>query len=202
MNTTQLIRRVLAWLPLTYGLWFLLAPAMAWLLAGLLQPLLVWISGELIFAVQHEGALVQAVVRLGGGTYGDLMVPAGRFAEVLIEVRPLLYGYGVPLFAALLLASGVGRLSWRAWLGSLAGLLLMLLFGVGVGLLKALVFDLHPSIAAPWQLQSWSRELLALGYQLGLLMLPIVTPLSLWFVLFADQLVQLSRQPRAEPPRP
>ncbi|MES2821051.1 MAG: exosortase H-associated membrane protein [Pseudomonadota bacterium] len=193
MPSGRLIRRMLAWLPLTYGLWYAMAPAVAMLLAGLLQPLLKLLSGGLVFAVEREGRLVQAVVRLGAGSYGELVVPAGRFAELLIEAQPMIYGYGVPLFVALVLAAGRRQVSWRAWLLSAGGLLSMLVFGVGMGLLKGLVFDLHPSISALLSVQPFQRELIALGYQLGFLMLPVVVPLIVWFVLYADLLVELTR---------
>ncbi|TRX75360.1 exosortase H-associated membrane protein [Pseudomonas mangiferae] len=189
---TRSLRRVLLWLPLLFVAWYLLSPLVANLVAGLLHTPLRLLSDGLIFKLDADGALVHAVVRLGGGQYGSLTVPPGRLAELVLEGRPMIHGYGIPLFFALLL--GLPRLPGRrlATLLAAGALLAVVVFGVALGFAKALFFDLDPAVAAGLRPGQWGLDLIALGYQFGTLVLPAVAPLALWAGLHGQALLDAS----------
>ncbi len=183
------LRRVLLWLPPMFVAWYLLSPLLASLVAGLLQMPLRLLSDGLIFKLEAEGALVHGVVRLSGGQYGSLTVPPGRLAELILDGRPMIHGYGIPLFFALLL--GLPRLPGRrrATLLAIAALLLVVAFGVALGFGKAVLFDLDPAVSASLAPSPALREVIALGYQFGTLVLPAVGPLALWAWLHGQALL-------------
>ncbi|WP_263144994.1 exosortase H-associated membrane protein [Pseudomonas sp. RIT-PI-AD] len=187
------LRRVLAWLPLTFLAWYLLAGPIASLVATFLQPVLRALSDGLIFRLESEGALIHAMIRLGGGQYGSLTVPPGRLAELILEGRPMIHGYGIPLFFALLL--GLPRVPGKrlATLAAVSGLLALVAFGVAMGIGKSLLFDLDPAVSARLGLHQMQIDLIALGYQFGALILPAVVPLALWAGLHGQALLAMTR---------
>jgi hypothetical protein len=105
-------------------------------------------------------------------------MPAGEYALVL-EVNPLAYGYGLPLFAALLLAGGEAR----RWRKLVLGALLMVPFqtwGICFDLLKQVAVTSGPAVSAQAGFPPWQAEAIALGYQFGALILPTMVPIGLW----------------------
>jgi hypothetical protein len=109
--------------------------------------------------------------------------PAGRVAELIFTINPLIYGYGLPLYSALVMA--VPGSEWRKWLRWGSGVAILLtaqLFSVSMEILKSLLFDLGPEAARQLMLAPWQQELTALGYQFGYLILPAVLPIVLWIV--------------------
>ena len=94
----------------------------------------------------------------------------------------MLYSYGLPLFAALLLESGeTGR--WRKLLLGTLVLVPFQAWGICFDLLKQVAITAGPGVAAETGYSSWQRENIALGYQMGTLMLPTVAPIALWLAL-------------------
>ena len=100
--------------------------------------------------------------------------PEGQIAVFSPEVSFQKYGYGLPLFIALLLASGAKRFLVKAIVG---GLLLVpcQVWGVCFEWLKQLAIEAG---AAPFS--PFGREIIAFGYQFGYLILPSVAPILLW----------------------
>ncbi|MDP2784157.1 MAG: exosortase H-associated membrane protein [Sulfurimicrobium sp.] len=105
-------------------------------------------------------------------------MPEGEYALVL-EVNPLAYGYGLPLFAALLLASSEAK----RWRKLVPGALLQVPFqawGICFDLLKQAAVTSGPAVTAQTGLMPWQVEGVALGYQFGALILPAMAPIGLW----------------------
>lgn len=104
---------------------------------------------------------------------------AGR-AELVAEADPAHYAYGLPLLAALLLAARSRHV------------LRNLLLGYGVLLLPqtfSLVFEILRQImvagarSGALNIAPWQMEGIALGYQVGSLLLPTLAPVMLWLWL-------------------
>lgn len=104
-------------------------------------------------------------------------VPEGQIAVLSPEVGFLKYGYGLPLLTALLFASNARGLFTKAVLGALA-LLPFQVWGVCFDWLKQAGIDTG---AAPFS--PFARELIALGYQFGYLVMPALVPVVLWVAM-------------------
>jgi len=93
------------------------------------------------------------------------------------EVDPPRYAYGLPLFLALLLASRSRHLVRRV----LAGYVLLLIpqaFSLIFAILKQII--VAAGSPAMLGIAQWQMEGIALGYQFGSLLLPILAPVVLW----------------------
>jgi hypothetical protein len=104
-------------------------------------------------------------------------VPTGHVAVLSPEVNFLQYGYGLPLLLALLLASNARRLLAKAVFGAVA-LVPFQVWGVCFDWLKQVTIE---TAAVP--VSTFARELIALSYQFGYLVLPATVPLVLWAML-------------------
>jgi hypothetical protein len=168
------IGRLFLWLVAAFAAWVLLWP----FLAAIQAQLAVFAANagfpSLVSGWERSGDAIDFVTRLRASA-------GRRGGEILFTVNPRLYSYGLPLFTALCLATDP-----RRWPGLLAGLLVLLpLAAVGVAFdLLHQVFITHGAIAArdflPTPLE---RNAIALGYQVGALILPTAGPAVAWGVV-------------------
>lgn len=182
--------KVFAWLPVCYGLWYfcsiLFMPPFAFLLDGVLG------GGfpGLIDSIEAEGnqLLVLTHLRL---EHPD--PETGRLGVLQFENRPLDYGYSVPLYSALLLASP-GQDWERIWAWSLGMLVLLAvqLLGVGTDILKVLVFDLGLGADERLGFTPFARNALALMAYFSYLVLPALAPVLLWAAQFQGFVARLA----------
>ncbi len=177
----------LLWLPLLFGIWYYMAIVVTWPVTWLTDLLLPRLLPETFAAVEQSGYHLDII---------SLVTLPGEAAqgELLIRINPLMYGYGVPLFTALLFATPEGDEGekWSRWLIALAILLLVQAFGVSMEAIKVLLFDTGPEISSQVAISGWSLEAVALGYQLGYLILPPVAPIALWVGFHRRYLEQLA----------
>ena len=153
------------WYPLRH--WMVLAPA--WL-AGQVMAVVFprWVTG-----VQIEGSMQVLVTTL------RVWSADNRLGDLAPEVNGLVYAYGAPLLAALLLASRPRRWWWKLP----AGLLVLVPFQAwGI----CFTWLLQVAVVAGEQTRSqtrfgpWETNLVAAGYQFGFLILPTLVPVLLW----------------------
>jgi hypothetical protein len=83
---------------------------------------------------------------------------------------------------ALMLAARSKGLWWKLPLGALL-LFIPQVFGVVMDFLNTFVTRVPAAQVVAAGLFSWKRELIAFGYQLGALILPVVTPVVLWVLM-------------------
>ena len=168
------------WLPLCLALWYWKAewftsPAAmvsGWIMRGLFPR---WVE-----AVEWSQRTISLVT-----TLRVPMVPGakeGQYAVMVAEASPLLYSYGLPLFAALLLASGEAK-RWRKLILGVLVLIPFQVWSICFDLLKQVAITAGPVVAAQTGFSPWQRECIAFGYQLGMLILPTVAPIALWLAL-------------------
>jgi len=107
--------------------------------------------------------------------------PDGSRAALGFIVNPLIFGYGLPLLFGLVMASGASLLKKAlVLLGGYSAVMLIQVWGVVWQSLKMLSFnfgaDAHQVVANA----GVSDELIALCYQLGVLILPPLVPIIIW----------------------
>lgn len=164
------------WLPACLGLWYWKAEwfnAPAALLSG-------WIMQTSFSGWVESAAWAQRIL----GIVTSLKIgaapgmPEGEYTLVL-EANPLAYGYGLPLFAALLLAGS----ETKRWRKLALGTLLLVPFqvwGICFDLLRQAAVTSGAEAAAQTGFAPWQVEMIALCYQFGALILPALAPVGLW----------------------
>jgi hypothetical protein len=184
--------RVVAWLAPLFVLWYVLAPLLLMPVAGWTHFALGHGFPHAIAAVELQGTVVDIVTRFAVTAPADGSAPPGARGQLVFALDALKYAYGLPLLLALTLAAPTG-MGDKLYRGVMGGLLLLpvLVWGVACEALKVLVFDLDPAIAVRMGTTPLTRELLALAYQLGYLILPAVAPILIWAALHRDFLGEL-----------
>ncbi len=107
--------------------------------------------------------------------------PDGSREGLGFIVNPLIYGYGLPLLFGLVMASSVSLL--RKTVTLLAGyvcVMLIQVWGVVWQVLKMLAFNFGPDAHQMVINAGISDEVIALSYQLGVLIFPPLVPVILW----------------------
>jgi hypothetical protein len=195
----------LLWLPFAFFLWFAFASQLVWPVVQICKYVMLnaWPSifldvmqgadeisrtGQL---VAHHGFWMQVNTNI---LYNAM--PAGqpaRLAYFDFPINPMIYGYSLPLFAGLVMATPLEKRS--RVLQILAGLLILWLvqsFGVIAEAFKTSGIDLKDGGATMAKL-GYPLDLIALGYQFGYLILPPLVPAVLW-ILFNRAFVEEIRR--------
>lgn len=203
--------KALLWLPLSFFFWFAFASPLVWPVVKLARPVLVgvWpdlfsdlrLGGELTDAtghlLGHSGYLVELTTRVAVNIDG----PDGRPGVGLLEptLNPLVYGYALPLFAGLVMATPLTRRRRVLQFAIALGVIWVAqAFGLVCESLKVLAFESGAPGAAAVARAGVSVDLIALGYQFGYLILPAVVPIALWIGLNRE-FIELLVRPAAEP---
>jgi hypothetical protein len=203
------------WLPLAFFFWFWFAGPLVWPVIQIAKLVLLHAWPSLFTAVSqgadqldaqgrvlmHAGYLMQ----LSSGVLVNA-APLGsppKFGFLEPVVNPMIYGYALPLFAGLVLATPLTR--WQCTCQIVAGgcvIWLAQTFGVVAESLKIIAMDSGPEGAAAVHRAGLSLDLIALCYQFGYLILPALVPAVLWIVFnrgFIEELIQFDPVPAAEP---
>ncbi len=186
------IFKVFLWLPVCYWTWYSLAEFTTLLVVNLTEPLLLFIFPMLIAGIDQAGYLVEVVANV---TVAEQHVPSGRVAELPIPINPLIYSYGLPLACALILASPFNFVkTLRNIFISILIFLLIQVWGIYFQATKVLFLQTPAELIGNVSLSSWQLDIIALGYQLGVLVLPTVTPVVIWALTcreFVTRLIHL-----------
>lgn len=171
-----LFARTLAWLVPALALWYWAREAVVAPVAWLARVTMLNCFPDWVLGVRLDGTTAVLLTLL--------QVPAGGGAlrDLTPEVAVLPYCYGLPLFAALLLASRARALWWKLPLGALV-LWPLLAWGLCFNWLVAIAVYAAEVTRATTGFTPLQGNLFALGFQFGYLLLPSVTPLLLWLYL-------------------
>ncbi len=169
------LARALLLMPLTFALWYAAAGLLARVPGRVAAPVIAVVSGGSASMALHDRGLLYTVkleqaYRPGGvpRVAADVDVMAAKFT------------YGIALFLALALASRESREPLGILL-SCAALLVLPAFGIAFDALKQL--GATPGLEPFLRWGSGAREAIALGYQVGTLLLPTLAPIALWLGL-------------------
>jgi hypothetical protein len=161
----------LAWLPVTFALWYFAAPALI-AIVRFVAGLAVLPFGDLVRGIEQSGSTLVFVSSLKPGQ----SVAGG---VVSVSVDGLLYSFGMPMFAALTLAAKEPA-RWRILALGIAALLPFVVFGVVADFLKNVAITAGPIVASQAGFSPFAREVIAFSYQFGTLILPTVAPAVAW----------------------
>ena|SRR5688572_114464 len=173
----------LAWLPVAFGVWYLAAPLLFWPAKLLAEAVLRGGFADIVRSIDANGAVVTVVTTLKPG-----QVVAGGMVSV--DVNMLLYAFGLPMFAALVLAAREPRW-WRILLIGYVTLLPVVAFGVVADFLKNVAITAGPMVASQTGFSQVQREAIVFAFQFGSLILPTVVPAAVWVLthrLFLERL--------------
>jgi len=190
----QFVLSAMLWLPLAFFLWFLLAGPVVWPVAQLANLIVPQLLPDAVSSVVLHGSLLEVETKLLTEAG-----PNGQRGVLVLDVRPLIYAWCLPLFAGLVIATPLeGRRRWRQFAIGLPVLWLIVTWGAIFDILKLLTFDAGPLGEAAIAAAGFSADFVGLGYQFGYLILPAVTPVSLWVLLnpqFLEGLVGWTGEP-------
>jgi hypothetical protein len=181
------ILRTIAWLPLTFAVWYFAAPLLlapvGWILRALVD---VGFAG-LVRSVEQSASILTFVTTLRPGA-------AIEHGVVTVDVNLLLYSFGLPMFVALTLATR--EPGWKRKLAiGYAVLLPFTAWGVFADFLKNVAITAGPAVASQSGFSEWQREAIAFAYQFGSLILPAVAPAVLWVTTHGRFLAGLRESP-------
>ena len=163
---------VLAWLPVAFTAWYVLAPVILAPAQWLATLVARGAFGDLVRGVDASGATLSFVTTLKAGR-------ADVSGVLTVDVNMLLYSFGLPLFAALTLAAGEPRRA-RTLLVGYATILPFVAWGVIADFLKNIAVTAPAMIASQAGFSALDRDIIALAYQFGALILPSVVPAVAW----------------------
>jgi hypothetical protein len=170
LSLKQFVLRLLICLPLAFIAWHFLADVIAWALLYPVDFVRLQFLNRTVVRLEVNAGMLIFPVRADAYSFG------GKAVELLLEVDPRLYTYGAPVFVALMVAAGA-KMRFL-----FLGLLLLLPFqawGVFFDLLKQLAFPSVEGMPKNLGFEGLPREFIALGYQFGVLILPMLAPVVL-----------------------
>lgn len=209
MTISPLRRFILAallWLPFAFFLWFAFAAQFAWPVIHIAKAVLLkaWpaiytaisqgadvldMSGRVLahhdYLMQFDSAMLINVAAPG--------MPA-KFGFPEYVINPMIYGYSLPLFAGLVMATPNEK--WRRAKQMLVGLLVLWLvqaFGVVCEALEIIGIKGGAEGAAAMHHAGISLDAIALCYQFGYLILPPLVPAVLWILFNRPFIEELTR---------
>ena len=183
----RFVLRVVAWLPLTFAVWYLAAPLLVWPVA-LLAELFTRSTFEWVKSVEQMGPLIIFVTSLKPAEGAN---PAGVRAVLSVESNVLLFSFGLAMLAALILAAREPHRVRLLLIGYVV-LLPFQTFSVVADFLKNAAILAGPAVASQTELNAWQREVIAFCYQFGTLILPTVAPAIAWVLMHRRFLERLA----------
>ncbi len=192
------VARTLLWLPVCFAAWYFFSIVLTAPLAWVVGQIMTWALPSVIDGIAQEanGLIVMTHLAAPPATTGG---PSA--GEVLFELNALKYGYCVPLYTALVLASpGEDGVRLLRWLLGMLILALVQVFGITTEILKVLAFQLGDQAREALAFPAPGYDAIALAYQLGYLILPPVVPIVIWFGQFQHTLTDLFGKSIPRPP--
>jgi hypothetical protein len=173
----------LAWLPIAFAVWYVLAPALLFPAEMLVRGIAHAFFGKLFTGIEAHGGVLSFVTTLRPGE--------ARAGGVLtVDVNMLLYAFGLPLFVALTLAARQ-RPVWRPLLVGYLAMMPFIAWGVLADFLKNIAITASPLVTSQAGFGSIERDIIVFAYQMGSLILPAVVPAVAWVLTHRAFLVRL-----------
>jgi hypothetical protein len=184
---------VLVWFPITFFLWYVtalyhLAP-IAWLSNVLFS---VWMPDAILW-LKLQGHTLVLASNFGTDALGQVVSPPPGEDLLGFHLNPLIYSYSLPLLYALILATPEPN----KWYRMLWGTFLVIpteLFSMVMTVLKTLSFEVGTAFQQQQGLTETSLEFIALGYQAGTLIVPMIAPLIIWVAMHRNFIIRLAPQ--------
>jgi hypothetical protein len=191
MNTPlgRFVLKVLVWLPVAFVVWYFAAPLLLWPVKVIVAVIAHAGLPDLVTAVEQSAAVFTFATSLKPGE------GLAATANVTVDVDGLLYSFGMPLFAALVLSAREPR-----WARTLAiGYAVQIPFvawGVLADFLKNVAITAAPLVVSQTGFSAWQREAIVFAFQFGSLILPTVVPAVVWVLTHRAFLERLRETPQ------
>jgi hypothetical protein len=196
------------WLPATFFLWFFYRAQFAWPVVQLAKAALLHLWPELYLDVlpggdqinPNTGELIHHAdwITINSNVlYNAVKDGAPKFAFYDFSFNPMQYGYSLPLFAILVMATPLEKSRRLMQIG--VGLIVLWpaqAFGVVAEAFKSFL-EIPEGVAKMHEL-GYSLEVIVFCYQFGYLILPPLVPAVLW-VLFNRSFIEELTRPPGEP---
>lgn len=184
---------VLIFFPLTFFLWYISATYHLAPITVITNKVVSLIAPDALLWLRLDGHTLVLASNFGHNDHGMIVSPPAGDDVLGFQLNPLIYSYGLPLLTALILATP----STRKWSNLLWGIFLILpteTFSMTFSVLKTLTFDVGAAFQTQQGISPGVADSIALGYQIGTLLLPMIAPLIIWAALNRDFLLQLAPQ--------
>lgn len=168
------------WLPMCFFLWFFLASPLVFPVSSLAGWIMTGLFPDLIAGVTQFGYTIKVQTTL---MPMHLAISREGIPVLILQINPMIYGYGLPLLAGLVMATPLKARQRVLQIGT--GYLLLIpvqVWGVCWEILKIIGFRLGEQGVDAIHSAGLSLEAVALAYQFGYLILPAVTPLVIWIL--------------------
>ena len=170
----RFVLRVAAWLPAAFLVWYLAGPVLAWPIGLLTDAVTRLAFADIVRTVEQHGHVLTIV-----STLKATRAATADAGVIAVDVNILLYSFGLPMLAALILAARQPHAVRRLVLAYFV-LAPFVTWGVVTEFLKHLVFDTSVAVASQAGFSPLQREVIAFAYQFGSLILPTVAPAVFW----------------------
>jgi hypothetical protein len=171
--------RAIVLMPLVFGAWYLLVPALHWPIRWFLSFMVLLGAPEFLTQVSQTLAGFEFVTSLSPGAVAGQ--PFRPDAIITTDIDARIYTWGTALMATLTLAAW-DKSRWKyLWYGFLI-LLPFQMAAVFAAGMKQMVLS-SPAVMAQVDWAQWQFEAVAYLYQFSTLMMPPVTAVVVWLVL-------------------
>ena len=194
----RFILGVIIWFPITFFIWYITA--------GYHLAPIAWLSNQLFAAWMHDavmwiklqsdpiqGHILVLASNFGQNSLGQITSPPTGMDALGFHLNPLIYSYRLPLLYSLILASP----EKEKWLKMIWATFLIIpteLFSMVFSILKTLTFDVGIAFQQQQGLEPITIDAIAIGYQAGTLIIPMVAPLIIWVAMHRKFLEKLAPQ--------
>jgi len=181
----------LAWLPLAFAVWYVLAPIILFPAEALVRGLVHAFFRGLVTSIESHGGVLSFVTTLRPGE--------SRGGGVLsVDVNMLLYAFGLPLFVALTLAARQRPL-WRPLVIGYFAMMPFIAWGVLADFLKNVAITASPLVVTQANFGALARDIIVFAYQMGSLIMPAVVPAVAWVLTHRSFLTRLRSREAVTP---
>lgn len=189
----RFILAVLLFLPITFACWYWAAIVHLAPLTWLTEQLLQLTFPQSVLWLKLDSSTLVLASNFGADASGAIVSPPSSDDLMGFHLNPLIYTYSLPLLFALILATPAANKGQQLLWASLLWLPLAC-FSMFFSVLKVLTFDVGVAFQQQQALSSWSLDWIALAYQTGTLILPMIAPLVIWMALNRAFLLTLAPQ--------
>ena len=185
------------WLPLAFFFWFWLRTVVVFPVIRLTRYVLLAWMPEIFVSVDQNFHLAEIETALIAEPQpGD---KEGQIGVIVLQANPLIYAYGLPVLAGLVMATplAAGR-RWAQLLGGWAILIPLQALGLIGDVLKLVMFRTGSAGTEALAADAISANVIALWYQFAYLILPAISPVVIW-ILFNRDFIEAIRRVVTEP---
>lgn len=187
----RFIAWVIIWMPIMFALWYILAIFHLAPVTVLAEQVIQWLAPDALLWLKLEGHELLIASNFATDTAGQIITPPPDNDALGFQQNPLIYSYGLPLLLALLLATPRKDKWWSIGVGVLC-ILPLHVFSMVFSVLKILTFEVGQAFVLQQGWSAWTVDMIALAYQMGTLLIPMIAPLIIWIALNREFVEQLA----------